>query len=88
MSFVVWIVFGLIVGVITAMIVPARTNWAIDIIVGIAGAYIGGFLLSSIGKTNLMEFNLYSIMVSVFGAVVFLSAVRITQKIESHTSYR
>jgi uncharacterized membrane protein YeaQ/YmgE (transglycosylase-associated protein family) len=79
MSFLVWIVFGLIAGLIATMIMPARTNWVIDIIIGIVGAAIGGTLFNAFGATGVTGFNLYSIMVAIVGAVVLLAVVRAVQ---------
>lgn len=79
MSFLAWIVMGLIAGVIATMIMPARTNWVIDIILGIVGASLGGFLFNMFGAAGVTGFNFYSLLVAVVGAVVLLSLIRLVQ---------
>ena len=79
MSLLVWIVFGLIAGIVATMIMPARTNWVIDIVLGIVGASIGGYLFNAFGASGVTGFNLYSIMVAIVGAVVLLAIVRLLQ---------
>jgi uncharacterized membrane protein YeaQ/YmgE (transglycosylase-associated protein family) len=44
----------------------------LDIVLGIAGAVVGGFLFSLVGAEPVTGFNLYSIVVAVIGAIVFL----------------
>lgn len=79
MSFLAWIFMGLIAGVLATMIMPARTNWVIDIILGIVGASVGGFLFNSFGAAGVTGFNLYSILVAVVGAVALLAIIRLVQ---------
>lgn len=79
MSLLVWVVFGLLVGIVATMIMPTRTNWALDIAIGIVGASIGGFLFNSVGAPGVTAFNVYSIVVAVVGAVVLLAIVRFAQ---------
>lgn len=79
MSFLAWIVLGLVAGILATMVMPARTNWVIDIILGIVGASIGGFLFNMMGATGVTGFNLYSLLVAVVGAVVLLAGVRLVQ---------
>jgi uncharacterized membrane protein YeaQ/YmgE (transglycosylase-associated protein family) len=70
---------GLVAGVIATMIMPARTNWVIDIILGIVGASLGGFLFNMFGASGVTGFNFYSLGVSIVGAVLLLGIVRVVQ---------
>jgi uncharacterized membrane protein YeaQ/YmgE (transglycosylase-associated protein family) len=79
MSFLVWMVFGLIAGLIATMIMPARTNWLIDIVLGIVGASLGGVLFNAFGAPGVTGFNVYSILVAIVGAVALLAIVRLAQ---------
>lgn len=79
MSFLAWILMGLIAGVLATMIMPARTNWVIDIILGIVGASVGGFLFNMFGAPGFSGFNLYSLLVAVVGAVALLALIRLVQ---------
>jgi uncharacterized membrane protein YeaQ/YmgE (transglycosylase-associated protein family) len=73
MSILGWIVLGLIAGFIASKIVN-RTGqgFLLDIVLGIVGAVVGGFLFSAIGATGITGFNLYSMFVAVVGATVLL----------------
>jgi uncharacterized membrane protein YeaQ/YmgE (transglycosylase-associated protein family) len=73
MSILGWIVLGLIAGFIGSKIVN-RTGqgFLLDIVLGIVGAVVGGFLFSAIGATGITGFNLYSMFVAIVGATVLL----------------
>ena len=73
MTFIGWIVLGLIAGFIASKIfVGSGQGVIVDIILGIVGAFVGGFLFSFIGASPVTGFNLYSMFVAVVGAVVVL----------------
>lgn len=74
MSIIVWIIFGALVGWIASIIAGTNASQGAlgNIIVGIIGAFLGGFLMSLIGKDGVNGFNLYSTLVAIFGAVVLL----------------
>ena len=73
MSIVAWIVLGLISGFIASKIVNKTGEGALlDIVLGIVGAVVGGWLFNSIGHAGVTGFNVYSMLVSVVGAVVVL----------------
>ena len=73
MSILAWIVLGLIAGFIGSKIVN-RTGEGIirDIVLGIVGAVVGGFLFRLVGAQGVTGLNLWSLLVAVVGAVVFL----------------
>ena len=73
MSFLTWIVLGLVAGFIGSKIVnKAGEGVLIDIMLGIVGAVVGGWLFSIFGATGVTGLNLYSLLVAVIGAVLFL----------------
>ena len=75
MSFLGWIVLGLIAGFIASKLVNKTGEGLIlDIVLGIVGAIVGGFLFSLVGAAGVTGFNLYSMFVAVVGAVVLLVA--------------
>jgi uncharacterized membrane protein YeaQ/YmgE (transglycosylase-associated protein family) len=75
MSFLAWIVLGLIAGFIGSKMVNKRgEGLVVDIILGIIGAVAGGWLFNLFGASGVNGFNLYSLLVSVVGAVVVLLA--------------
>jgi uncharacterized membrane protein YeaQ/YmgE (transglycosylase-associated protein family) len=73
MSIIGWIILGLISGFIASKIVN-RTGegFFLDIVLGIVGAIVGGFIFTAVGATGVTGFNLYSMLVAVIGAIVVL----------------
>jgi uncharacterized membrane protein YeaQ/YmgE (transglycosylase-associated protein family) len=73
MSFLAWIVLGLIAGFIGSKVVNKRGEGLIlDIILGIIGAIAGGWLFNQFGAAGVTGLNLYSLLVAVVGAIVVL----------------
>jgi uncharacterized membrane protein YeaQ/YmgE (transglycosylase-associated protein family) len=73
MSFLAWIILGLIAGFIGSKIVnKSGEGFFLDIILGIVGAVVGGWLFSMFGAHGVSGVNLYSILVAVIGAIVVL----------------
>jgi len=73
MSFLAWIVLGLIAGFIASKIVNKTGEGVImDIVLGIVGAVVGGWLFNTFGHVGVTGVNLYSILVAVVGAIVVL----------------
>lgn len=73
MSFLAWIVLGLIAGFIASKIVnKTGEGLVLDIILGIVGAVVGGWLFNTFGHVGVTGVNLYSILVAVIGAVIVL----------------
>jgi uncharacterized membrane protein YeaQ/YmgE (transglycosylase-associated protein family) len=75
MSIIAWIVFGLIAGFIGSKIVNHGGAGAlVDILLGVVGAVVGGFLFNLFGAVGVTGFNIWSLFVAVVGAVVVLAA--------------
>ena len=73
MSFIAWIVLGLIAGFIASKIVnKSGEGIFLDIGLGVFGALIGGYLFQTFGMAGVTGVNIYSIVVSVVGAVAVL----------------
>jgi uncharacterized membrane protein YeaQ/YmgE (transglycosylase-associated protein family) len=73
MSFIAWIALGLIAGFIASKIVnKAGDGFLLDVILGIVGAVVGGWLFRVFGMPGVTGFNAYSLIVAVVGAVAFL----------------
>ena len=73
MSFIAWIVLGLIAGFIGSKIVnKTGEGFFLDIILGIVGAIVGGWFFSFFGAHGVTGLNIYSLLVAVIGAVVVL----------------
>jgi uncharacterized membrane protein YeaQ/YmgE (transglycosylase-associated protein family) len=73
MSIIAWLVLGLIAGFIGSKIVN-RTGEGLlmDIVLGVVGAFAGGFLFNMFGASGVTGLNLYSLVVAVIGAIVVL----------------
>jgi uncharacterized membrane protein YeaQ/YmgE (transglycosylase-associated protein family) len=73
MSILGWLILGLISGYIASKIVnKAGEGIVLDIVLGIVGAFVGGWLFNTFGHTGVTGFNLYSMFVAVVGAIVVL----------------
>ncbi|MGC2656484.1 MAG: GlsB/YeaQ/YmgE family stress response membrane protein [Bryobacteraceae bacterium] len=73
MSILAWIVLGLIAGFIGSKIVnKSGEGFFLDIILGIVGAVVGGYLFSVFGGHGVTGLNLYSFVVAVIGAILVL----------------
>jgi uncharacterized membrane protein YeaQ/YmgE (transglycosylase-associated protein family) len=76
-NLIFWILLGALAGWIASMIMGrnAQMGALANIIVGIIGALIGGFIMNSLGGPGVTGFNFYSILVAIGGAVVLLLIV-------------
>jgi uncharacterized membrane protein YeaQ/YmgE (transglycosylase-associated protein family) len=75
MSFIAWLVLGLVAGFIASKIVNKKGQGLFpNIIIGVVGAEIGGWLFRMFGMSGVTGLNIYSLVVAVFGAVVLLFA--------------
>jgi uncharacterized membrane protein YeaQ/YmgE (transglycosylase-associated protein family) len=73
MSILAWIVLGLLAGFIASKIVNKQgEGLLLDIVLGIGGAVVGGWLFGILGARGVSGLNVYSLLVSVVGAVVVL----------------
>jgi uncharacterized membrane protein YeaQ/YmgE (transglycosylase-associated protein family) len=73
MSIIAWLVLGLIAGFIASKLVNKTGEGAVlDIVLGIVGAFVGGWLFQTFGHVGVTGLNLYSMLVAVVGAVVVL----------------
>jgi uncharacterized membrane protein YeaQ/YmgE (transglycosylase-associated protein family) len=78
MTILAWIIVGLIAGALAKMVVPGEGPGGIigDMIVGIVGAFIGGWVFNYFGHTATTGINIYSIVVAFIGAVILLFLLR------------
>lgn len=73
MSILAWIVLGVVAGFIASKLVNKSGGGLVfDLILGIVGAVVGGFLFNAFGASGVSGLNLYSLLVAVVGAVVVL----------------
>ena len=73
MSLLSWIILGLIAGFVASNVVNREgSGLMLDILLGIIGAVLGGWLFTLIGGTGATGVNLHSIVVAVIGAIAVL----------------
>lgn len=82
LSILGWIVLGALAGWIASMIMgkDAEMGAIANIVVGIVGAFIGGFLVSALGGQGFTGFNFWSLIVAIIGAIVLLWIVNLFRK--------
>ncbi|MBI5357377.1 GlsB/YeaQ/YmgE family stress response membrane protein [Candidatus Saccharibacteria bacterium] len=78
MNILIWIVFGAIVGWIASKIMDTDAEQGLigNIVVGIIGAFIGGFVMQSLGGSGVTGFNLGSLFVALLGSVILLAVYK------------
>ena len=76
MGWLAWIIVGGIAGALASTIMHSRMGIIGDIIVGIVGAFVGGFLFNIFGAAGATGFNVYSVVVAFVGAVVLIALLR------------
>lgn len=79
MNFILWIVMGAIAGWLASIIMGrnAQQGLLLDIVLGIAGAIVGGLLMNFLGAPGVTGFNLWSFVVALGGAVVLIGLGRV-----------
>lgn len=80
MGIIIWIVFGALVGWVASMVMGSSGGLVWDIVVGIVGAVIGGWLMSLLGQGDVSGFNLYSFLVALLGACILIAVVRAVRR--------
>ena len=83
MGILAWVILGLISGAIAKAIMPGRDpgGFVVTMLIGIVGAVIGGFLGNTLfGISGVSGVNLYSILISVVGAVILLWIYRMVTR--------
>jgi uncharacterized membrane protein YeaQ/YmgE (transglycosylase-associated protein family) len=79
MGIIAWIVVGLIAGILAKLIMPGDDpgGFIITTIIGIVGAFVGGFVMQLLGGTGLTGFSIWSILVATLGAIILLGIYRL-----------
>ena len=79
MGIISWIIVGLIAGALGKLILPGDDpgGFIVTILIGMAGALVGGFIVGLLGGTGVTGFNIWSILVATIGAIVLLAVFRL-----------
>ena len=79
MGILAWIVVGLIAGALAKLIMPGDDPGGIivTILIGIVGAFVGGFVVNLLGGAGVSGFNIWSILVATLGAIILLAIYRL-----------
>jgi len=86
MGFIIWLIVGGIIGWLASLVMrtDAQQGMFLNIVVGIIGAFLGGFIFSALGiggsNINNSDFSLSSLIVSFLGAVVLLAIVNLFRR--------
>ncbi|HET6159693.1 MAG TPA: GlsB/YeaQ/YmgE family stress response membrane protein [Dongiaceae bacterium] len=82
MGWLVWIVLGLIAGILAKMVMPGRDpgGFIVTIVIGIVGALLGGFISSRLGFGEVTGLNLPSIIIAVLGSILLLFIYRAVKR--------
>ena len=82
MSWIIWIILGLIAGIIAKLLMPGRDpgGFIITIILGIVGALVGGFISVKLGFGDVTGFNLPSVIIAVLGSMLLLFIYRMVKR--------
>ncbi len=77
MGWLAWLIVGAIAGWLASKVMRTSQGLLTDILVGIVGAFIGGFLFNQFGTSGVTGFNVWSVFVAFTGAVVLLAVIRL-----------
>ena len=72
MGIFAWIIVGLIAGWLASAVMKSEGGAVRDIIMGILGAFVGGFVMNLFGGAGVTGVNIYSILVAALGAIVII----------------
>jgi len=82
MKILTWIFMGLVVGLLAKFILPDKKAEGVmaTILIGVAGAFLGGFIGSRLGLGKVTGFNIESVILATVGAVILLFLYRIIKR--------
>jgi uncharacterized membrane protein YeaQ/YmgE (transglycosylase-associated protein family) len=81
MSILTWIILGLVAGFISSKIVnKAGEGFLMDILLGIVGAVVGGFIFNAFGASGVSGLNIYSLLVAIIGSIIFLTVYHLVRR--------
>jgi len=80
-NILLWIILGALAGWIASVIMGTRGQGVlVDIVLGIVGAFLGGWLFNQFGAQGVTGFNLPSLLVAIVGAIVIIAIARLFRR--------
>ena len=76
-NLLLWILFGAIIGWFASVITRSSRGFGWDVVIGIFGAVLGGFVMDTLGEQGITGFNLYSFLVALLGAIILIGVARL-----------
>lgn len=80
MNLLIWILLGALAGWIAGLIMKSGRNWLVNVVIGVLGAAVGGFVASALGMGGITGLNLYSLLVAVAGACLLLGLFNLLRR--------
>lgn len=81
MNILLWLILGALAGWLAGLIMGSDgRNWLVNILIGVLGAAIGGFVASLLGLGGITAFNLYSLLIAVAGACLLLGVYNLLRR--------
>ncbi|WP_419807536.1 GlsB/YeaQ/YmgE family stress response membrane protein [Sphingomonas sp.] len=82
MNFIIWLILGGIIGWLASIVMrtDAQQGAFLNIVVGVVGSFIGGFVLRSFGKINNNDFSISSLFAAFVGAIILLAIVNLVRR--------
>ncbi len=80
MGVLLWVILGALAGWVADMVMASSHGTIEDIILGIIGAFVGGFVMNFFGFSGVTGFNVYSLLVAVVGAIVLIALGRLIHR--------
>ena len=83
MNFIIWLIVGGIIGWLASIVMKRPEGTILNVIVGIVGAMLGGWLISPLlgaGTINQNDFSVPGLLVSFIGAIILLAIVNLVQR--------
>lgn len=80
MGIILWIILGALVGWVASKIMGTNEGLILNVVIGIVGAVIGGWIMGQFGYGGVSGFNLYSFVVALLGAIILIALIRVIKR--------
>ena len=81
MGVIIWIILGALAGWAASVLTRGNMGVSVDVVLGVVGALVGGFIMSLFGQSGVTGFNAYSFIVALIGAVVVVYVGRLVRSV-------